>query len=186
MGAIGPESLADGDFATAGGGSNHEEVGDVRAGDEEDENNRSEQAEECGAQRAHQMLAEWGNGCAFIAVGRGVCGGKTRRDGLHVGLRGGEFNAGTQAAEDVDGVPDARSLCCGVEQREWEPDFTVGGISGAGRKDADDGEGCAIDIDGAANGVRGAVEVTLPGDVADDGDVVVGGSIVLRGDGAAG
>ena len=90
-----------------------------------------------------------------------------------------EPDTGTEAADDVDGVPDARLLRGLIQERERKEDFAFGGIGRALREDSDDGVGGAVECDGAANNLRIAAEETLPRGCAEDGDVVAAVLIVL-------
>ena len=100
--ASGAEGGADGDFAGTTEGAGEQQIGDVGAGDQEDESNSAEEGEEDQAQavrRGHfvEALGEEPG----IAIGVGKLGGQAAGEGGHLSARGVDRGAWGEAAEEL-------------------------------------------------------------------------------------
>ena len=92
------ERLTKRNFPGVCGGPDHEEICDIGAGDEQDEEHRREKAEHGGAQGSNELVTKGCERDADIAVGCRIGGGETSGDGLQVGSCFGQSHAGAEAA----------------------------------------------------------------------------------------
>src|ERR1700683_933447 len=181
---------ADGDFAAASGGAREEKIGDVDAGDEEDEGDGAEEDEEFGALRADEVFFN-GDEADGPAGGGGIFFGIRARElrdvgvDLMLGLRDGE--AWFKAADGA-GKKTLRAI---GRNRKWrasesggEPDVDIGiesaaGMTEVGRHDADDGVEVGIEAHFAAETVGGGAGGGVPESVGDNDGIEEGGDGVL-------
>ena len=179
------EGGAGGEFTAAAGGAGEEEVGYVGAGDEEDEADGGEEDHERGADVADGGFLEGGDAEAFVgsegvgAVEAAILDGGEGE--LGVGLGDGDAGAEAGGYGEVVG----HVLRCEVEL-EGNPEVGGGIGDEAGSDDADDGVGCAVELDCRSDDVGVGGVAGLPEVVAEDGDVAAVGAVFGLGEGAAG
>ena len=175
---------ANGEFTLAAGGADEEQIGDVGAGDEQDEADGSEQDEERGAHVADDAVAQGLDGEAFFGahVAVGIAAAKLVGGELQLSVGLGERDAGLKACGGEKKV--ALVGAVGVDL-EGQPDvgFRIGDEGLA--EDSDDGVGLVAERERGADDVGIASEFALPEAVADDHDFAAVGRIFLRGEGAA-
>ncbi len=166
--AGGADGRSNRDLAAAPGGADQQQVGDVGAGDQQDEPDRAEQHVEGRADVGDHLLAEAANVERLVLVEHApvlllVLLGRHLQPGGGLGDR----HAGLQLAGDVEVV----ALVVGVEiELEGHPHVGVGAeLADVERlpDDADDGVGLAAQRDGAAQHVRIVSESPLPQALAD-------------------
>jgi hypothetical protein len=148
------------------------EVGDVGADDDEHEEGAALHHAEVERGEIAVDLVEEGldlDGAAF--VGGGVEGGEVLAEDGHLGLSLLEGDAFAEASVDDVSVGVAVSEL-GGGGGEGKEEVGAGRVLEGAWKDADDGDGMVIELDGAAEGGRFGVEVGFPEGEAEDGDVV--------------
>src|ERR1700683_4728257 len=173
-----------------GKGPGEEKIGDVDAGDEEDEGDGAEEDEEFGALRADEVFFN-GDEADGPAGGGGIFFGIRARElrdvgvDLMLGLRDGE--AWFKAADGA-GKKTLRAI---GRNRKWrasesggEPDVDIGiesaaGMTEVGRHDADDGVEVGIEAHFAAGNVGVGAVVGVPESVGDNDGIEEGGDGVL-------
>ena len=108
------------------------------------------------------------------------------RDGLHIGKRHGDGDAGFEAG-DAEEVVAASPLLAAAEGVEGHPELRLAdGSEGEGlREHSDDGVGDAAEGDGLADDVFSSGESFLPGVVAEDDGVGCAGLVFAGGEVAA-
>jgi hypothetical protein len=96
----GAEGGADGDFSLTGGAAREEEIGDVDAGDEQDEGDRAHQEPETGdGVAAGEGILKRHDAGAPTLVGEGINFGSVPGDGIHVGVGLLESDAGFETTD---------------------------------------------------------------------------------------
>ena len=174
---------ANGEFTLAAGGADKQKIGDIGAGDEQNEADGAQKDEKgitsTGDDGVAQSLDAEAAFCvhvfrmkAAILIG----------DEFQLGVGLGEGDARLEAAGDKEIVAEVGAV--GIDL-EGDPD--VGLRIGDERfsQDTDDGVGLVAEGDAGTGDVGVAAELALPEAVADDHDVAAVGSLFLGGEGAA-
>ena len=143
----GSECAADGEFFLAGQAPGEQKIGDVDAGDEQDEGDGTEEKPEgllafAGEEVVFERLDE--DAPALVAFGIRL--GDVGRDGVHVGLRLLDGDAGFEAGDGEEPVEVVVELL-GLED-QGHGKLGVAAIVEARGEDADDGVGLAVDAHG--------------------------------------
>ena len=195
-------------MGAARGSASEEQVGDVGAGDEENEAaDGEEDVEGVGVVLFHGGDADAGGDNTDVLFGEiGLDAGHpvgghaaviheplTEERG-HARTGGVDGGAGAQTADDAEPCLEAVDHGVGSEEDGLliDGDPEVGGIAAegfseeAGRSDADDGDGVVADDEGGTDDAGVGAVLLLPGAVAEHGDGRGVGLIVRGRDGAAG
>ena len=95
----GAQSRANGKFARAAHGARQKKIGDIGAGNQQQETDGGEQQEEEWLDIADDVFLHGNDGDAKVFVGLRICGREILRDAIHVGPRLRERNARLKAAD---------------------------------------------------------------------------------------
>ena len=168
--ATGSECAADGEFLLTGEAAGEEKIGDVDAGDEQDEGDGAEEKPErllafAGEEVVFERLDEDAPALVAFRIGLGDVGG----DGVHVGLRLLDGDAGFEAGDGEEPVEVVVDLLGFEDERHGE--LGLGSIVEARGEDAYHGVGLAVDAHGLADDFAIAAEV-CPEFVGEDDDVI--------------
>ncbi len=175
---------ADRDLPLPVGGPGQQEVGDVGAGDQEDEGDRPEQQHQRRPQLAHDRVEERLEGHALLRVRVRVALGEALREGLHLGAGAGDVHSRLQPADHVDPrvvAPLRLAPDPVLETEERRED--VGGLPAPveiPRHDADHREALPAQDEGAAEDAGVAAESPLPESLAQEDDAVGARLLLLR------
>jgi hypothetical protein len=178
--ARGAEGRANRVLAAARGVAGKLKVGQVGAGDEKDEAGESEDQD---GNRATGTVLRAGIEAHEPEAAILVRGGIGKREAVgesgHRSLRGGEWYGGLEARDDGEvGVLAIGGRDIGQCERAPGGDFAEEhGVVEAGRHDADDGDGLAIDPERAAEDAGIRTEALEPGGVGKNDDSVVAGAV---------
>ena len=159
-----------------------DQVADVRARDQENQRDRSEQHHERHPDVADEELVQRHDGGAPACVLLGKLLLEPRRDDAHLGVGLRHVRARLQPRHDLRVVVLAnRAVLIGVRKRH--PEVPGGGAPGGHRKarghDADDRVRLTVEPERAADDVRGRAKMALPESVAEDRDVAACLGILL-------
>ena len=197
-GAGGAEGEAEGDFLVAGGGPGEEEIGDVGAGDQENEGG-DDHEQDAGAREDRAGtggkggVGDGGEDEAAAEVFAGVLALEFPSEDLQGALGLGEGDAGFEASDGGKEEGAALGDEAGGGNRlgvDGEGEIDIGSVElgeslEGGRSDAEDQVGAAVEFDGAAGDGGVAVEEALPEPMAEDGDGGAGGDVFFGAEGAA-
>jgi hypothetical protein len=173
--ARGPQGGADAKLSRASHGARELEIGEIRAGNEQDKSRQPEQkhGNHQSISVLHERLEQNGTQ-AVLAPGLGPQGRKAGRESGQSSVELIERVAGTVTADQVQIVVVAIRLL-GFSERERTEHVARPPQKHrrkGGRHNADDGCGLAIDADVSPDHARIAAELRLPGRMAENGDVV--------------
>jgi hypothetical protein len=151
--------------------------------DQQQEHSAGEEGQQNGANVANDQLMKRLHECALAAVGVGVLALELERDGLHIGKRHGDGDAGFEAG-DAEEVVTASPLLTTAEGVEGHPELGLAdGGKGEGLwENADDGVGSTAEGDGLSDDVFSSGESLLPGFVAEDDGVGCAGLVFAGGE----
>lgn len=174
----GTDGHADGNFAAASGSAREKKIGDVGAGDEENESDSAEKDVESRPNILNDLVVQ--ADCESAEVG--VIGGILRFQALG---DGGEFDAGLVKrgsgleASDGDDAGMPVAVVGKSPGPRLEGNHDINGLEELeiGRKDAGDGVGKIVESDGPADGVMRAAELALPEAVGEKDDGRASGAI---------
>jgi len=143
--AAGAERRADRQLAAARRGPRQGQVGDVRAGDDEDQSDGGEEDEDDGPDLAEDVLLEGRDVRAGTGVARRIGLGELPGHAFQLASACAHRRSGSEAADDVHRVevPASRELALG-DDRRVHPQVEHAGEDEAARQDADDGVGLAV------------------------------------------
>ena len=175
---------ADGDLFAAREGAGEEKIGDVGAGDEEDERDGAEHHKQGGTNIADGLITEGMNDGAPSFVLGGVGLFEALGDGVHLGLRLLDGDSGFEAAdgEVVMVVANGRG---GGSEGHGNPYSGEAGLVHRRAHDADDSVGVAVEVDGFADGSGIVGVMSLPEFVAEDDLAVLAWVVFVRAEDAA-
>ena len=179
------EGCPHGELAGARGPACQQQVGDVAAGDEQDEADGAEKREHAPRVVADEIV-ERGDG-REVELGRFAREGAAET--LGVGAQLAERllvgRPGLQARVDLQVVLVVHGLAFRRERDRHPQFFAVGGVGERRRHDADDVVGASVERDAASDGSGIAAEAPRPEPVAEHGDLLASGLIFLRREHAA-
>ena len=162
--ATGTEGDADGEFAGSAHGAGEKKIRDVGAGNEEQEADRGEKNDEQGLDVADDVVFQRDEDDAFVFVGFGIFLREMLRDGVHIGLRLHDGDAGFETADDV-----SAEVHAAIAEGEVGPLATEGvdiaalAVEGEVRRnDADDRVVRTVEGDRFSSDVEGGSEFAAP------------------------
>ena len=180
--AAGTHGSADGELPLAAGGTHEQQIGDVGAGDEQDEAHSSEQNEQRGAGVGNDGIAQRLHAEAGFGIGERPAAAEFLVGELHlrVGLRQGDARPEPRRRHEVVALVGAVGI-----DLEGQPDVGHGIGAELLADDAEDRVRLIAERKRGADDVGIAAELTLPEAVADHDHVSAVGRIFLRREGAA-
>ena len=151
----------DGHFLSPRHAFRQKKIGDVRAGNQQDHDDRAKaDGDRLSKSARHETLIEWVEGDAPIAFERGLERREPIADGFHLFACLLQRHTAPQPADGAEPVVAARHLI----RREHDrlPEAGIEAIEAAGRQNPDDLVRLAIEHDVAMQNVRIACESALP------------------------
>ena len=185
-GAAGAEGGANRQFRCAFGDAGEQKLRHAGAGDQQHEGPHRQQHQRGLARGTRQLLLEGDQAGAIGGIFSKRPGVLPLEFGLVHGGRAGQVGAGRQASERADAlvrVGGPQPIAIEVSGR---PDGGLAGIVETGRRHADDSQRRSADPYGGAENAGIAAEKLLPCAVADHGDHVRAGHVLIRGEPPAG